>query len=142
MARRIFVYGTLKQGFCNFGVNAGRRLPGVFETVERFPLYVIGAPGLPWLVDTAGEGHRVAGQLFDVDDADLPRMDALERIDQPGWYARSVLQVVPAGGSSLAALEAEAYFGCRSRLAIETVRLGPLAEYTLAHQALYRGRST
>ncbi len=38
----VFVYGTLKESFANVHVNAGRRVPGDFETVERFPLYVIG----------------------------------------------------------------------------------------------------
>lgn len=140
MLHRIFVYGTLKQGFCNFGVNAGQRVPGEFETVQRWPLVVLGAYGLPWLVDTPGAGHRVAGQLFDVADADLVRMDALERVTQPGWYSRRPVAVRPRGGDGGAVLDAEVYFGCASRLGTDAVLFGPLAEYTLEHQQLYRGR--
>jgi gamma-glutamylaminecyclotransferase len=139
MSHRIFVYGTLKQGFCNFDVNAGRRLAGDFETVDRWPLYVIGALGLPWLVDTPGEGHCVVGQLFDVEPADLVRMDALERVTQPGWYTRTPLSV-RAPGTHGAEIRAEVYFGCASRLATDEIHLGPLAEYALDHQRLYRGR--
>ena len=139
MSHRIFVYGTLKQGFCNFGVNAGRRVPGEFETVERWPLYVLGDFGLPWLVGTRGQGHCVRGQLFDVDAGDLVRMDALERVSQPGWYTRSTV-CVHATGDAGSIVEAELYFGCASRLVTEAVLLGPLAEYTLDHQRLYRGR--
>jgi gamma-glutamylaminecyclotransferase len=139
MTHRIFVYGTLKQGFCNFEVNAGRRVPGVFETVQRWPLYVVGALGLPWLVGTPGHGHRVVGHLFDVDPHDLVRMDALERVTQAGWYTRSAVAVRPLGAEA-PPIDAEVYFGCASRLATDTVHLGPLAEYTLDHQALYRGR--
>ena len=135
----LFVYGTLKQGFCNFGVNAGRRVPGDFETVERWPLYVLGDFGLPWLVGTLGQGHNVQGQLFDVEAGDLVRMDALERVSQPGWYTRTALAVRAAGGQG-DAIEAEAYFGCASRLATDAILLGPLADYTLDHQRLYRGR--
>lgn len=139
MPHRIFVYGTLKQGFCNFGVNAGLRVPGEFQTVERWPLYVLGEFGLPWLVGSPGQGHRVTGQLFDVEADDLVRMDALERVSQPGWYTRSPVWV-RAMGDADSAVEAELYFGCASRLVTEAVLLGPLAEYTLDHQRLYRGR--
>jgi hypothetical protein len=60
-------------------------------------------------------------------------------VTQPGWYTRRPL-AVRALGSDAPALDAEAYFGCASRLATEAVHAGPLAEYTLDHQALYRGR--
>ncbi len=43
---RVFVYGTLKEGFRNFHVNRGTRLPGEFVTEQAFPLYVIGEFGL------------------------------------------------------------------------------------------------
>ena len=59
---RVFVYGTLKQGFRNFHVNRGTRLPGAFVTVEAFPLYVIGPFALPWLVHEPGRGERIKGQ--------------------------------------------------------------------------------
>jgi gamma-glutamylcyclotransferase (GGCT)/AIG2-like uncharacterized protein YtfP len=49
MLHRIFVYGTLKEGFRNHHVNLGTRLPGDFMTEQPFPLYVIGEFGLPWL---------------------------------------------------------------------------------------------
>jgi gamma-glutamylaminecyclotransferase len=139
MQHRIFVYGTLKQGFCNFHVNAGQRLPGTFETLDAWPLYVLGGLGVPWLVATAGQGHRVRGQVFDVQPHDLVRMDALERVSEPGWYTRSALAVQPLGGAG-EALDVEVYFGCASRLATDRIHLGPLAEYTLAHQTLYCGR--
>jgi gamma-glutamylaminecyclotransferase len=137
MSHRIFVYGTLKQGFCNAGVNAGRRVPGEFVTVERWPLYVLGAFGLPWLVGTPGQGHPVRGQLFDVDAEDLVRMDALERVTQPGWYTRAAVTVRAADGAG-DAIAAELYFGCSSRLTTDTLLAGPLAEYTREHERLYR----
>ncbi len=134
--QRIFVYGTLKQGFRNFGVNHGRRVPGEFVTLQTYPLYVIGEFGLPWLVHEPGQGLRVSGQVFEVDDAALAAMDALERVQDAGWYTRRALEVQQAAsGEVIAAL---AYFGSAERLRSDTVHLGPLAEYTQAHQALYR----
>lgn len=133
---RVFVYGTLKQGFRNFHVNRGRRLGADFVTVQAWPLYVIGPFGLPWMVHAPGRGLRVAGQLFEVDEAGLAEMDWLERVNDADWYTRRALDVVPRdGGASIAAL---AYFGSAARLASEPVHHGPLAEYTEAHQALYR----
>ena len=68
LSHRIFVYGTLKQGFRNFHINRGTRLPGEFITEQAFPLYVIGEFGLPWLVHEPGQAHRVTGQVFEVEE--------------------------------------------------------------------------
>jgi gamma-glutamylaminecyclotransferase len=133
--RRVFVYGTLKEGFRNFHVNRGTRLPGRFVTVAPMALYVIGEFGLPWLVEDVA-GGPVSGQVFEVDAATLAQMDRLERIDEPLWYRRQSVQVRPAGGG--AALEALVYLGDAERLSRETVHAGPLREYLPEHQTLYR----
>jgi len=36
--RRVFVCGTLKDGFPNFHVNRGRRVPGEYRAEQRYPL--------------------------------------------------------------------------------------------------------
>ena len=133
MNERLFVFGTLKQGFCNFHVNAGRRVGDVFVTRERHPLYVIGPRHLPWLLERPGEGHAVRGQLFEVDPPALAAMDALERIHDPRWYQRRRIEVVePAsGGAPAGPIEAWVYFGSALGFEGQTVHAGPLAEYTL-----------
>jgi gamma-glutamylaminecyclotransferase len=133
---RVFVYGTLKQGFRNFHINRGTRIGGDFVTVQAYPLYVLGPFGLPWLVHEPRRGQPVRGQLFEVDDAGLAQMDWLERVNDADWYTRRPLEVQPVNGG--APLAAVAYFGSAARLASETVHHGPLAEYTEAHQLLYR----
>jgi gamma-glutamylaminecyclotransferase len=135
-AHRVFVYGTLKVGFRNFHVNRGTRLPGEFITEQAYPLYVIGEFGLPWLVHEPGRGHRVTGQLFEVDDAALAAMDVLERVGEAGWYSRQTLAVRHAVTSDV--MPALAYFGSAARLLTDSVHHGPLAEYTGAHQVLYK----
>ena len=135
-SHRIFVYGTLKHRFRNFHVNRGVRVPGEFITVQAFPLYVIGEFGLPWLLHEPGRGHRVTGQVFEVDDASLAAMDVLERVADAGWYARHPLAVQHAATGDVA--QALAYFGSPTRLLTDAVHHGPLAEYTEAHQALYK----
>jgi gamma-glutamylaminecyclotransferase len=134
-AHRVFVYGTLKEGFRNFHVNRGTRLPGEFVTEQAFPLYVIGEFGLPWLVHQPGQGHHVTGQVFEVDDEALAAMDVLERVNDRNWYTPRALTVRPIGGGE--PLQALAYFGSSARLAADIVHHGPLAEYTDVHQVLY-----
>lgn len=138
MSHRVFVYGTLKEGFPNFRVNRGARLAGEFVTVEAHPLYVLGRCPVPWLLELPGEGHPVRGQVFEVDDAALAAMDELEMVSVPGWYVRRRIRVRPAEPARGAPIEAFVYFGCASRLAGVPVHRGPIAEYTLADAAGYR----
>jgi gamma-glutamylaminecyclotransferase len=135
----VFVFGTLKQGFPNFATNAGRRIEGEYLTVERYPLYLVGARHSPWLIDLPGQGHRVAGQLFEVDEAALARMDALERIGEPDGYRRERIRVMRCDGSAAEAVEAFVYLQPNSPSRDE-IRFGPLDAYLPAHASLYRSR--
>lgn len=140
----LFVYGSLKEGFPNHHVNRGRRVPGAFRTAQPYPLYL--ADGvLPCLLPRPHSGHRVHGQLFEVDDADLAAMDALERVGEPGGYARIAIEVEPvrddaAAGGAPAQPEPEhrtvtayVYVQSEARLQAGGAHVGPLAEYTPEH---------
>ena len=133
MSALIFVYGTLKQGFPNFHLNPGRRVPGDFQTVDALPLYVVQLPHedrAPWLVLAPGEGHLVRGQVFEVDDDTLLAMDRFEEVGLPTGYMRGevCLEALQEPGQ---VLRAQAYLKplaqMRHCLAVE----GPFAEYTL-----------
>ncbi|SFM75452.1 gamma-glutamylcyclotransferase family protein [Variovorax sp. OV329] len=134
---RVFVFGTLKEGFPNFATNRGRRLPGSFVTRERYPLYLVGERHSPWLVDRPGEGERVAGQVFEVSEEALAAMDALERIHAPDGYRRLRITVEAERGGTF---EVFAYLKQAGDLLAAEVRMGPLAEYKPEHAALYRPR--
>ena len=58
MSHRVFVFGTLKEGFPNFATNRGRRIAGGFVTVQRYPLYLVGERFSPWLLDAAGRASE------------------------------------------------------------------------------------
>lgn len=135
MAHLIFVFGTLKQGFCNFHVNRGRRVGGDFVTAEPHSLYILGPRHLPWLVQEPGRGGPVVGQLFEVDEATLNEMDRLERVTEPLWYRRQTLAVRPCEGGEQRSVWV--YMGSLERLAIEAVHAGPLTEYTAEVAAAY-----
>jgi gamma-glutamylaminecyclotransferase len=143
MTHQVFVYGTLKEGFRNFHINKGSRLPGEFVTVQRHALMIVGDHWLPWLLPEAQpqpqglENHHVIGQVYSVDDAGLAEMDRLEQIDEPGWYLRRRIAVQPlARPDGSAVLHPWVYFGSPEGLAVQGRRLGPLAAFTLAHQEL------
>lgn len=137
MSSRIFVFGTLKQGFGNFHVNRGRRIGGDFVTCAPHPLYVVGPRHLPWLLERPGQGLPVIGQLFEVDGEALAAMDRLERIDTPDWYRRGRILVAAADPPGEAPVEAFVYFGSEGGFAGKVVHAGPLAEYTLELAARY-----
>ena len=147
MEHLVFVYGTLKEGFCNFHINHGRRVPGEFVTAQPHALLIVGQHWLPWLLEEArgggGGGHHVIGQVFAVDDAGLAEMDRLEQLDEAGWYERRRIQVRPrttdANSTDTAdapPIETWVYFGSREGLSTRGKQLGPLEVYTLAHQDL------
>lgn len=141
MQHRVFVFGTLKEGFPNFLSIQGTRVPGTIITQERFPLYLVGQRHSPWLMDVPGEGHRIQGQVFEVDQAALDAMDQLERITEPDGYRRVVLEVASSDVDKPAILHVNVYIKQPECLDPAEIRLGPLAQYTHEHAALYRPRA-
>ena len=137
MTHRVFVFGTLKEGFPNFTVNKGVRVPGAFRTLDRFPLYLVGERHVPWMLDLRGEGERVVGEVYEVDDAALAAMDQLERVGELDGYRRVAIRVECDG----APIEVFAYLKFAPHLVRSEARLGPIEEYTLDHARLYRSRS-
>jgi gamma-glutamylaminecyclotransferase len=129
---KLFVYGSLKEGFPNFHVNSGCRIAGNYRTVQRYPLYL--AHGhLPCLLDAPGQGEHVVGQLFEVNDAGLAAMDALERVGEPGGYARATLMVARVDDAAASPVQAFVYVQHPERLAQPGAHVGPIAEYTHEH---------
>lgn len=140
MPHLIFVYGTLKEGFPNFARNPGQRLPGTFRTRQPFPLYVVQLlheDRAPWLVNQPGQGMRVSGQIFEVDDATLRAMDRFEEVGLPSGYARCTLELEPADETG-GVLHAQAYLKAPHQLTECLLIEGPFAHYTAELAAGYR----
>jgi gamma-glutamylaminecyclotransferase len=132
----LFVYGSLKEGFPNHPVNRGRRVPGEYRTAQAYPLYLVDAV-LPCLFLQPGAGLSVRGQLFEVDDAALAAMDALERIGEPGGYQRVTIDVMAVDDPDRRIL-AFVYVQDAALLERGGPHQGPLAEYTMAHARALR----
>lgn len=82
----VFVYGTLKRGFLNYvrylGVavaSGGARFIGEATTVDALPLTILTTgTNPPIMIERPGVGHRVSGEVFEVDERTLEALDALE----------------------------------------------------------------
>lgn len=141
MTDLVFVFGTLKEGFPNFATNRGSRVPGTFTTRERFPFYLVGERFSPWLVNSPGQGERVLGQVFKVNQVTLEAMDRLERITEPDGYRRVVIEVASIEPIASRTINAFAYLKQARHFTQSEVRFGPFPEYTLEHAVFYRPRA-
>ena len=129
----LFVYGSLKQGFPNAHVNRGERLPGVYRTSQRLPMYLLGEGQVPCLVLAPGSGEQVLGELYRVDAAALEAMDRLERLGDVDGYLRQAIDVETVGAASAEIINAFAYMKRPEQLPAQAPRVGPLAEYQIEH---------
>lgn len=128
----LFVYGSLKEGFPNFHINKGRRVPGTFRTVDTHPLWLLNGQ-LPCLLPVAKTGLQVIGQLFEASTVELALMDDLERAGQPGGYVRQEVRVASTALPSAEPVIAQAYLQDPVLLLQPGQHIGPIAEYTLEH---------
>ena len=140
MTHLLFVYGTLKEGFPNFGVNGGVRVGRDARTRDRLPLYLVGERRVPWLLQQPGVGFQVVGQVFAVDGSALEAMDRLEGTNEADGYRKVTIEVERVVADQAAAQSVYCYLKLPSQLDESMERAGPLEEYTLAHAALYRRR--
>jgi gamma-glutamylaminecyclotransferase len=138
MHHLVFVFGTLKRGFPNHHLIAQQPLLGDFETAHPYPLYLVSERYSPWMMDQAGEGMKVRGQVFKVDEQCLAALDELERIHARDGYRRQEIKVSSQQGS--VKLTVYAYLKPEHQLNTKAIRCGPITEYLLEHASLYRSR--
>ena len=132
MTVRLFVYGTLKEGFPNHPFNVGRRLPGLYRTREAFPLLVVRLQNedrAPWLLDEPGQGLQVLGQVFEVDPGSLRDIDELEEVGRPTGYIRKEVELEWCNEPE-SCTHAFAYFRPSDHLSQCLAIEGPFSEYT------------
>lgn len=119
----IFVYGTLKRGFPNHSLLQGARYVSQGRTVERYPMIVQGQFYSPVIMPEPGTGHRIAGELWEVDEEKLGELDHLESTHLPTGYIRERIEIE----SQARVLSAWVYFKPRDRVIL--VHSEPHADY-------------
>jgi gamma-glutamylaminecyclotransferase len=94
---KILAVGTLKRGFPlhEEGLSNARYL-GEYRTRQRFPMIIAGPWSAPMVFDQPGTGLHIKGELYEISQASLARLDALESVGQPG-NERPVVEVEPLG---------------------------------------------
>lgn len=94
---RVFVYGTLKRGFPNHFFIESQTFLGRAETVETYALYEDVYP----IVCKRERVSRIRGEVYEVGDAILKRIDILE--DHPVHYCREQVEVDLESGERITA---------------------------------------
>lgn len=139
----VFVFGTLKKGFPNFNQNKGTYF-GEYETLDAYPLYLVGERHSAWMVADKGQGHPVKGQVFQIDDAGLALMDKLERTHEEDGYQRVALKVKPSkvvSSETDSAMSVYAYMKPKHLLNVQDIKLELSGVYELKHAQMYRSRT-
>jgi len=140
---RIFIFGTLKSDYPNFRFNSGTRMSGLFTTVEKYPLYLIGPRHSPWMINDPGVGFEVEGEVFEVDAKGLKVMDELERIDRENGYRRLIIAIQSKNSGEV--LDAYVYLKTKKQYLEErhakNVCSGPWDCYTVEQSRRYRPRN-
>lgn len=98
---KVFVYGTLKSGEPNHywmtdESQGMAQLLSAGETIEKYPLVTATRFNIPFLVNLPGEGHRISGEIYAIDENKLKHLDILE--DYPRFYDRMMTNVITRTG--------------------------------------------
>lgn len=93
---RVFVYGTLKKGQPNYyrmldGANGKAEFLASARTVQKYPLVIASKHNIPFLLNLPGQGHRVQGEVYEVDDRMLKFLDDFEGV--PTMYQRTLVEL-------------------------------------------------
>ena len=122
MPHLVFVYGTLRKGFCNHHFLRRAKFLGRARTKEKYALYV---GEFPYVVKNRPVSF-IVGEVYAVDNAALAALDELE--GHPNCYKREKIKVRLEDGQEVGAW---IYFYPRPRGKL--IRKGDFA----AHQGYY-----
>lgn len=85
MKTLVFVYGTLKRGGDNHGWIQQQQFVAEAHTQPLYRMYDLG--GYPGMVRVPNQGLSIEGEVWEVDEAGLAKLDILEDIEG-GEYER------------------------------------------------------
>lgn len=106
MTRFVFVYGTLKRGLHNAHYLAGQRFAGEARTE---PVYrMVDCGGYPGMFPVAEGGRSIVGEVWEVTESCLKKLDLLEDIAR-GEYERVAVRLLPPRGGVPSDVAVEGY---------------------------------
>lgn len=93
---RVMVYGTLKRGIQNHHLLQGADYVGEAYTIECYKMFNV---GFPIIRETEQDGHAVYGEVYDVSDEILAKLDKLE--NNGVMYDRKIIQIAYPPGQGI-----------------------------------------
>lgn len=98
---KVFVYGTLKKGQPNHHwltntMNGAASYISNGTTKIKYPLVISTRYNIPFLLNKPGIGKNIKGEIYEIDDEMLSKLDILE--DYPELYDRQIEQIVTKHG--------------------------------------------
>ncbi len=100
----VFVYGTLKRGFCNHFVMGNSRFIEKVITKNKYLMFIDKFGGFPYILDLYNDGLQIKGEMFDVPAERIDFLDEFEGV--PDLYHRKEIEVLTSAGEQ----KAFAYF--------------------------------
>jgi gamma-glutamylaminecyclotransferase len=89
---KVFAFGTLKRGFPLHSAGlSGATFIGPYRTASPYPMVIAGPRFAPMMFDQPGVGLQVTGELYEVDETGLARLDEIESVGSPGNFRVLVL---------------------------------------------------
>ncbi|MFH1302210.1 MAG: gamma-glutamylcyclotransferase family protein [Planctomycetota bacterium] len=86
----IFVYGTLKRGFCRSHHLSGQTFLEAACTIPGYTMYDCGE--YPGLVANAAAGVCIQGELWSVDERGIAILDEVEGVSE-NWFLRQPVEL-------------------------------------------------
>jgi gamma-glutamylcyclotransferase (GGCT)/AIG2-like uncharacterized protein YtfP len=92
MTHKLFVYGTLKQGFGNHDFLENAKFLGAYDT-SNANYRMVSLGNFPGVIELDGQDEHcyILGELYEVDDATLAKIDMLE--GNGHFYTRKVIDL-------------------------------------------------
>lgn len=92
----VFVYGTLKNNEPNHywltdRTNGVSRLVAKGKTNNKYPMFIATRFNIPFLVNLKATGNAINGEIYEIDDKMLGKLDELE--GHPNFYLRQQITV-------------------------------------------------
>lgn len=84
MTYKIFVYGSLKEGFWNHGLLSHAHYVGGMATEPHYQMLNLGA--FPGVIEDFDHGIPIWGEVYEIDNTTLSLLDRVE--DHPDFYKR------------------------------------------------------
>ncbi len=138
---KVFVFGTLKQGFPNFYLNKGIKLNGDFVTNKAYLFYLMGERHSPCVIDNTNNeknAEPISGELYLVTKDQLTVLDTLERINEANGYTRELITVI--NSKTDERVEAFIYLKFPQQIESTNIKVGPINCYRQEHANLYKPR--